>query len=256
VCFSADGDLAAGVVVVAIGVDACRHLETKPEYLFVAALPVLLGLHQIDEAFVWWSLRGMVSPRIGTVAMWIYLVFALVLLPVIGPLLVLGIERTRARRLRIVPFVALGVLTGAVLLAAMLRTHPTVRLGTYHLAYSIGLRHGILVTGLYIVATCGAMLVSGFRHVFWFGVSNLIAIAVLARLCADGFTSLWCFYAALASGAIALYLRFGKSSVPARHTLAGASTPCPSTTPRPTWCGLPSPRRPHGYTTDCRGRAR
>ena len=36
------------------------------------------------------------------------------------------------------------------------------------------------------------------------------AIAVLARLSADGFTSLWCFYAAVASGAIALYLRFGQ----------------------------------------------
>ncbi|MGD0883007.1 MAG: DUF6629 family protein [Acidimicrobiales bacterium] len=224
-CFSADGDLAAGVVIVGIGVDACRHLEAKPEYLFVAALPVLLGVHQIDEAFVWWSLRGMVSPRIGTVAMWIYLLFALVLLPVIAPLLVLGIERTRARRLRIVPFVALGAVTGAILLHSMLRTHPTARLGAYHLAYSVGLEHGIIITGLYIVATCGPMLVSGFRHLFWFGVSNLIAIAVLARLCADGFTSLWCFYAALASGAIALYLRFGGTRHPVSPTLAGASSP-------------------------------
>jgi len=50
--------------------------------------------------------------------------------------------------------------------------------------------------------------------VFWFGVSNLVAIAVLARLSADGFTSLWCFYAALASGAIALWLRFGHPTDP------------------------------------------
>jgi hypothetical protein len=33
----------------------------------------------------------------------------------------------------------------------------------------------------------------------------------LARLCADGFASLWCFYAALASGAIALHMRFAKA---------------------------------------------
>ncbi|MGA2837029.1 MAG: DUF6629 family protein [Acidimicrobiales bacterium] len=224
-CFSADGDLTAGVVIVAVGVDACRHLEARPEYRFVAALPVLLGLHQIDEAFVWWSLRGMVPPWIGTVAMWIYLVFALVALPVVAPLLVVAIEPTRARRWRIAPFVALGVLTGALLLTAMLRTHPTAHLGSYHLAYSIGLRHGILVTGLYIVATCGPMLVSGFRHVFWFGVSNLVAIAVLARLCADGFTSLWCFYAALASGAIALYLRFAKPGHASSTPLVGVTSP-------------------------------
>ncbi len=208
-CFSPEGDLVAGVVVVAIGVDACRHLEGKEEYLFVAGLPLLLGAHQIVEAFVWWGVRGSVPSAVGTVAMWIYLLFALVVLPVLGPLLVLGLERTPARRRRIVPFVAVGAVTSGILAATMLRTHPTVHEGAYHLAYSIGLQHGVAVIGLYIVATCGSMLASGFRHVFWFGISNLVAIAVLARLSADGFTSLWCFYAALASGAIALYLRIG-----------------------------------------------
>ena len=106
-----------------------------------------------------------------------------------------------------VPFVLLGAAVGATLLATMLETHPSVQLGSYHLAYSIGLSHGVVVIGAYIVATCGPMLVSKLRHVFWFGVANLIAVVLLARLCADGFTSLWCFYAALASGAIALYLR-------------------------------------------------
>ena len=208
-CFSPEGDLVAGAVVMGIGVDACRHLRDKEEYVFVAVLPLLLGAHQIVEAFVWWGVRGQVAPWIGNLAMWIYLIFALVLLPVIGPLLVLSIERTRAMRWRIAPFVGVGALTGAILLSAMLRTHPTAQLGAYHLAYSFGLTHGIPIVGLYIVATCGSMLASGFRHVFWFGVSNLVAIVVLARLSADGFTSLWCMYAALASGAIALYLRLG-----------------------------------------------
>ncbi len=208
-CFSPEGDLVGGVVVVAVGVDACRHLGDQKEYLFVAALPLLLGLHQIDEAFVWWSLRGLVSPTIGNVAMWPYLLFALVALPAIGPLLVLGLERTPARRRRIARFVALGAAVSGILLSTMLRTHPTVHLGAYHPAYSIGLQHAILVVGLCIVAVCESMMTSGFRHVFWFGISNLVAVAVLARVSADGFTSLWCLFAALASGAIALYLRFG-----------------------------------------------
>jgi hypothetical protein len=213
-CFSPEGDLVAGVVVVGIGIDACRHLGAQKEYVFVAALPVVLGLHQIVEAFVWWGLQGVVPAAVGTVAMWIYLLFALVVLPVLGPLLVLSIERTPRRRWRIVPFVALGAVVGGLLLVTMLRDHPTAQIGAYHLAYSIGLSHGVLVVGLYIVATCGSMLASGFRHVFWFGVSNLVAIAVLARLSADGFTSLWCFYAALASGAIALWMRVGHPADP------------------------------------------
>jgi hypothetical protein len=121
--------------------------------------------------------------------------------------------------------VAAGAVTSAILLTTMLRAHPTVRLGSYHLAYSLGLSHGTLVVGLYIVATCGSMLASGFRHVFWFGVSNLVVIAVLARLSADGFTSLWCFYAALASAAIALWLRFGHPADPTRPIFATSPSP-------------------------------
>jgi len=219
-CFSPEGDLVGEVVVVAIGVDACRHLGDRKEYVFVAGLPLLLGAHQIVETFVWWGPQGTVPATLGNVAMWAYLLFALVVLPVLVPLLVLGLERTPARRWRIVPFLALGAVTGGILLAAMLRSHPTAHLGAYHLAYSVGLHHGILVVGLYIVATCGSMLASGFVHVFWFGVSNLVAIAVLARLSADGFTSLWCFYAALASGAIALYLRIGRPRAPSVSRMA------------------------------------
>jgi hypothetical protein len=222
VCFSAEGDLAAGVVVVAIGVDACRHLRGRKEFFFVATLPLLLGLHQIDEAFVWWGLRGMVSTQVGTVAMWSYLLFALVLLPMLVPLLVLGLEQTRAMRWRIAPFVGLGTAVGIFLLVTMLRTSPTVELASHHLAYSIGLQHGILIVGLYIAATCGALLASGFRQLFWFGVANLIAAVTLARLSADGFTSLWCLYAALASGAIALYLRMSPPPVESSPSITSA----------------------------------
>ncbi len=63
---------------------------------------------------------------------------------------------------------------------------------------------------LYIIATCGSLLISGLRTVVWFGLANFAVVIALAFLSADGFASLWCFYAAIVSGAIALHLRFGK----------------------------------------------
>ena len=65
VCFSPVGDLAGGAVVVAIGVDACRHVKGRSENLAIAVLPLLLGLHQIDETFVWWGLQGHVAAEKG-----------------------------------------------------------------------------------------------------------------------------------------------------------------------------------------------
>ena len=222
-CFSPQGDLVGGAVVMLIGVDACRHLRGRSEYLVVATVPLLLGAHQIDESFVWWGLQGVVPRGVGTVAMWIYLVSALVVLPVLAPLLVIGLETTARRRWRLAPFAVVGLVVAAILLEAMLVGHPSARIGAYHLAYSIGLQHGIAIIGLYIVATCGALLASRSRDVVLFGVLNLVAVVILARLSADGFTSLWCAYAALVSGAIALKLRASSVGPRTARQVLGAS---------------------------------
>jgi len=210
VCFSPEGDLAGGIVVTAIGVDAVLHLRHRWDHLALAVFPLLLGFHQIDEAFVWWGLQGVVPAGVGRAATWTYLVIAFVVLPVVVPVVIMLLEPTTRRRLRLVPFLAVGAGVSTVLLVTMLRNGPTVTLGAYHLAYSIGLQHGIAVVGLYVVATCGALLVSGYRHIVAFGIANLVAVVVLARLSADGFASLWCFYAAIACGAILLHMRYSK----------------------------------------------
>ena len=194
----------------AIGVDTVRHLRHRNDHLALAVLPLLLGFHQIDEAFVWWGLQGVVPHAVGRVAMWIYLVIAFVALPIVVPLVIMLLEPTARRGWRIAPFLGIGTGVSTVLLVTMLRNRPSVTLGAYHLAYSIGLQHGIVVIGLYIVATCGSLLASGYRHIVIFGVANLVAVVVLARLSADGFASLWCFYAAIACGAILLHMRYAK----------------------------------------------
>jgi hypothetical protein len=211
VCFSPQGDLVGGLVVTAIGVDACRHLRGRKTHTLLAGLPLLLGVHQIIESLVWWSLEGDVSHSLGRMAMWTYLVIALVVVPIAVPVAILRLEPTARRRWRIAPFVALGVIVAAVLLVQMVQGPVSVRLGSYHLSYSIGLHGGVPIVGLYVIATCGALLLSGYRHVVILGVANLVAVVILARLTADGFASLWCFYAALVSGAISLHMRYAKA---------------------------------------------
>ncbi len=93
-CFSPEGDLVGGIVVAAIGIDAVRHLHRRNDHIALAAFPLLLGLHQIDEAFVWWGLQGVVPHEVGRVAMWTYLVIAFVVLPLFVPLVILLLEPT------------------------------------------------------------------------------------------------------------------------------------------------------------------
>jgi hypothetical protein len=210
VCFSPEGDLVGGLAVTAIGIDACRHLHGRNNQLLFATLPLVLGLHQLDESLVWWWLEGPVPSVIGKVAMWIYLLIAMVVVPILVPLSIWKLEPTPRRRRMVAPFLGLGVGVAIVLLITMLEGPVSVRLGAHHLAYSIGLHNGVLIIGLYVLATCGSLLGSGYRDIVIFGLANLIAVVVLARLTADGFASLWCFYAAIASGFVSLHMRLGR----------------------------------------------
>jgi hypothetical protein len=109
------------------------------------------------------------------------------------------------------PLVALGLAVSCILFVTMLRGPVDVTLRPYHLAYSIDLSHGALVVILYVAAICGTLLLSTRRRVVIFGVVNLVAVGVIAWLTVDGFASVWCGWAAITSGAIALQIRVGKT---------------------------------------------
>jgi len=207
VCFSPQADLIGGAVIGAIGVDAIHHVHRQPSHIAIASLPLLLAAHQVDEAFVWLGLQGHVPHGVEHVALWIYLLIAFVVLPLFVPLAVLAFEPTRRRKWLMTPFVAIGTVVASVLLAALIRGPVGVELRPYHLAYSVKLSDGLPLGCLYVVAVCGALLLSGSRPVVVFGVVNLIAIAIIAQLTFDGFASVWCGWAAISSGAIALQMR-------------------------------------------------
>jgi hypothetical protein len=220
VCFSPQADVIGGIAVTAIGIDACRHLRGRNDHLLLAAIPVVLGVHQLDEAFVWWGLQGHMPYAVERTALWVYLLIAFVLLPIFIPMAVRSIEPQERKR-RMLPFVGLGLGVSTVLFVTMLRAHAVnVQLRPYHLAYSIGLTHGGPVVDCYVAAICGALFFSGFRGVAIFGVVNLVAVIVIAVLTIDGFTSIWCGYAALTAGAVALHMRYAKPNRIAPHLLA------------------------------------
>ena len=201
------------MVIGAIGVDVLRHVNGERRYALLAAFPLLLALHQLDEAFVWWGLQGHVPAALGQVATWIYLLFAFVVLPVLVPVAILVVEPEGRRRWMMAPFVALGVMVSGLLLAAMIRGPVTATLGDYYIGYSTDLHAGTFVVMLYVAATCGALILSGIRDIARFGLINLVAVVLVARLTIEGFASLWCAWAAISSAAFAIHLRYGT-----RHT--------------------------------------
>lgn len=220
VCFSPQADIVGGVVICAIGVDAVRHIRQRREFIALAWIPLLLGAHQLIEALVWLWLQGHVPRGIGQAALWAYLLIAFVVLPVFVPLAVIALEPTRRRKWMMVPFASAGAVIAVSLLAAMVRGPVSVRLAPYHLSYVLRVPDGFLLVALYVVAVCGPLLLSGYRNVAVFGIVNLAAVIIIARLTVSGFASVWCGWAALSSGAITLHCRLAKP--PPQRARSGA----------------------------------
>ncbi|HUQ64272.1 MAG TPA: DUF6629 family protein [Acidimicrobiales bacterium] len=210
-CFSAQADVAGGVFAGLVGIDALRHVRFQKERM-LASLPLLFGIHQLIEAFVWWGLSDQVSWSVGGTAVWIYLAFAFVVVPVLVPLAVLTVEPNPSRRRFMVALTAVGVMVAIIYVVAMMREPVGARIDGNTVVYSIHLGENGIVNALYMVATCGLLLISSHRHVALFGTVNLAAVAVLLWLASDANTSLWCAWAAISSVAIAAHMRLAHRS--------------------------------------------
>ncbi|RPK33446.1 hypothetical protein EES37_30965 [Streptomyces sp. ADI91-18] len=152
-CWSATADLAAGTVITAVGV-VCVLRVRRARDLPVAALPVLLGAHQLVEAAVW-NAGGGCGP-----ASTAWAVIALPVLPVWVAFGVLLAAAPGARRVLWGPAAA-GLATAAVL-AYCLATRPVdAEVRGHTIGYGVAVPYAPLVVAGYLFATLGALLLSG-----------------------------------------------------------------------------------------------
>jgi hypothetical protein len=210
-CFSPDADFTAGAVVAGVGIATLRRVRGRRE-LIVGALPLLFGIHQLVEGFVWLWLRGQVSSSVGATAKEAYIVYAHAVLPAIVPLGFMLLEPDQRRRRWMWPLFCLGALLGAYLLwqvtAYPVGAHPEARC----IDYTTHTPNDVLIGALYVAATCGPALLSSRQYLRWFGVISLVGVLVTALVRFDELTSLWCLYAALVSGLILEHFRRQRSS--------------------------------------------
>ena len=208
-CFSPEADLLTGMVIGGVGIDALRHMRHR-RYLPLALLPLLLGLHQVVEAFAWWGMEGRVPTRVGEMAIWLYLAFAFLVVPPLVPWAVRAAEDDGRRRRLLMLFVLLGAGVAAALLPGLLNGAAGGEVACRYIAYDAGVPYGGYVLPFYVAAVCGPMFVSGNRRFVLFGVANLAAVGVLGWLLARGVISLWCVWAAVTSVAVAREVRAGE----------------------------------------------
>jgi hypothetical protein len=211
VCFSPQADFVAGAVIAGVGVETLRRVRA-PRELIVGALPLLFGIHQLVEGFVWLGLRGQVAPGLGNAAKETYIIYAHAVLPAIVPIGFMLLEPERRRSRVMLGMAGVGVLLGVYLLwqvtAYPVGAHEEARC----IDYTTHTPNDALIGLLYVAVTCGPALISSRRYLRWFGLVSLVGVIVTAVLRVDELTSLWCVYVAIISVLIFEHFRRERAS--------------------------------------------
>ena len=188
VCFSPQADFVVGAAVAGVGVETLRRVRARRE-LIVGTLPLLFGVHQLVEGFVWLGLRGQVSRGLGDAAKEAYIIYAHAVLPAIVPLGFMLLEPDRRRARVMTAMACVGALLGVYLLwqvtAYPVGAHEQARCIDYTTHTPNDALNGLL----YIAVTCGPALISSRRYLRWFGLVSLVGVIVTAVVRVDELTS-------------------------------------------------------------------
>lgn len=209
-CFSATSSFIASAVIGTIGIATLRHVR-EPRALLFAAVPMLFAFHQFTEGFVWLGLEG----RIGTVAfdhvVFLFMLYAQGILPLLMPVAVLLMEPPGSRRRAILGLTAIGAVVCVWDIYGLIALPSQCFVEQNSIAYRNPMTGDLWVSLLYILATCGSLLLSTHRVVRWYGLLNVVALTITQVVKEYAFASVWCFYAALMS--ILIYWQFRRRNI-------------------------------------------
>jgi len=209
-CFSATASFAASAVIGAIGIATLRHVR-EPRALLFAAVPLLFSLHQFTEGFVWLGLTGKIGPIARDHVIFLFMLYAQGVLPLLMPLAVLLMEPPGWRRIVIMGLSAVGVVVSAAMIYGLIFLPSQCFIQQNSIAYRNPVGSDFTMSSLYIFAICGALIFSTHRVVRWFGLLNIIGLSIVELVKEYAFASVWCFYAALLS--IVIFWQFRGRSI-------------------------------------------
>ncbi|MGB2580175.1 MAG: DUF6629 family protein [Minisyncoccia bacterium] len=216
-CFSVTASFVAGTALSAVGVvtikkakgrasiDTARHDSAESEILF-ASIPLLFGVQQFVEGAVWLSFQysAQIFNHIATYA---YLGFAYVLWPIFVPLSVGLLETDPHRKKILYEFQFVGLAVGSYLFYFIVSNPVASQIVNKSIVYSMPEKYGVLLVGMYLLATCVSCLFSSHRIINILGVLIGVSFTITYSFYTASYVSVWCFFAAILSIAVYLYFR-------------------------------------------------
>jgi len=196
-CFSATASLVAGGALSAAGAVTVSQAKTKKELPF-AAVPLLFGIQQLTEGFVWLSFSWHAA-TLNFIATYIFSLFAFVVWPIYVPFAIGLLETVAWRKKAIYICQVAGLLVGGYLLFSHTLSPVTSDIIGRHVVYNNSHFYQSVVMLFYFAGTIVSCLFSSKKIINVFGVLAFLFAMMAAWFYTSAFVSVWCFFAAILS---------------------------------------------------------
>lgn len=212
-CFSAEASFIVSGTLSIIGIGAIRRVSFRKDY-FVASIPLIFALQQLTEGLLWVVLQ---NPELALAQNpnWLaglYGIFIGVIWPVYAPFAIYR-EETHAQTKRVVASMLLaGVGLAAYTIIGMFQEPIVATIINHSIHYAHQVEGQQFVLAMYLFATCAPFILSSKKLLNLTGTIITIGFFVAFFVYQQTFASVWCFFAAIASGLIYFYINSQKAA--------------------------------------------
>lgn len=221
-CYSAGASFIGGAVITAVGVATVKEAR-KPSRIMFASIPVLFGLQQITEGFLWLALTDpayAILERAGTYG---FLLMARVIWPTMLPLSVLLLERGGGNRRLHAILVGMGASVSLYYFYCLGFLTVVPNIAGHHIQYVSDFPESLAVPVfiVYFIAVITPLFLTNNRRMRIMGVLMFVSCLATIILAFTALTSVWCFFAAIIS--VMVYWILKAQEDPAGPVHAGAT---------------------------------
>ncbi|MEN8250997.1 MAG: DUF6629 family protein [Bacteroidota bacterium] len=212
-CFSAEVSFGASAVITSVGVIAIK-MSTDKKQLFFAMIPLLFGIQQFFEGWLWVALQNMEYSAAGDLSKYGFLIFAELIWPIWIPVSIWLIEKEKRRKLLIFLSLILGILVSVFFGYQLIIYEVTAHIDQHHIFYTVGpytsdrWSSGII----YLLPAAFPFIFSSNKQINYLGILMLLFFVVSKIFFIQYMISVWCFFAAVLSIYIYLVLKMQNSS--------------------------------------------
>jgi len=178
---------------------------SEPKEIPFALLPLLFGIHEFVQGFVWLGTEDLIPPRASEMAESYYVFYAKGFLQFWVPLSIWLLEPKGWRKNAAGVLTLLGMFLTGFALWALSAAPANVYVLNHALVYETPRMHYFWLGVAYVLTTCGSLIISSSIAIQIFGLLNLAGLSLIYLLKPYAFTSLWCLYAAVVSGVLYFY---------------------------------------------------